>query len=103
MPGTTLARVRATCSKVLWSSFRTITIQPPSRSSPGRPVRGRSTVSVAGLTAAALLRGGDAEPDVVDAAERADAARPVRPDEDLDLAAGDLRRGGVAHARNLLA
>src|ERR1039457_752831 len=38
------ARVRATWSKVLWVSLRTITRQDPPRSLPGPPVRGSSIV-----------------------------------------------------------
>ena len=38
------ASVRATCSKVLWSSLQTITLQPPPRPSPGLRVPGLSSV-----------------------------------------------------------
>src|SRR6202167_4952914 len=44
MPGMNRARVRATWSKVLWSSLRTITRQAPPRPVPGPPVRGFSSV-----------------------------------------------------------
>ena len=46
-PGSTLARVAATCSKVLWLSLRTITRHSPPRPEPGPEVRGRSSVPVA--------------------------------------------------------
>src|SRR5207302_6947226 len=42
----TRASVLATWSKVLWSSFRTITRQSPPNPLPGPRVRGSSTVSV---------------------------------------------------------
>src|SRR6478672_7583150 len=47
-PGMKRASVRATCSNVLWSSLRTITLHEPPRPLPGAPARGTSTVSLTG-------------------------------------------------------
>src|SRR5271165_6419711 len=46
MPGMNRASVRATWSKVLWSSLRTITFQEPPKPLPGPSMRGSSTVSL---------------------------------------------------------
>ncbi len=47
-PGMNRASVRATWSKVLWSSLRTITLHESPMPVPGPPVRGSSMVSLIG-------------------------------------------------------
>ena len=62
-PGITAASVRATWSKVLWSSLRTITCQLPPRPDPGPPVRGRSSVSVSIASPGSRRRSAIRDPD----------------------------------------
>src|SRR4051794_35544936 len=101
-PGSTRARVAATCSKVLWLSLRTITRQLPPRPESGPAVRGRSMVSVditpdyahAGRIAALLERARHADDHVFDAPDEAFGV--LRGAEgDARGAAAEIPRGGV--------
>src|SRR5436309_8505204 len=103
MPGMTRASVLATCSKVLWSSFSTMTIQLPPNPAPGSPVRGRSTVSVLMIgprcaSMASAPGGGAAEPELVESGDHVALGVLGAAGQHLQLSPAHVTRAGIGRA-----